>query len=362
MPYRGKPSKNCADCRRRKIKCDLKLPGCTQCSNAGLECAGYRNQLDLMFLDENERTQKSVLKRSKTLRTTALHTEITSSAPSRRSSPTRTTIIDSPSTSKSLPARSSSRQIKQNEIKQRSPSVGPPKITRARMKKSRTTTPEEAGERMDVRSRAASKAALRRTVSAHQSMAREYLRPPDTPGDICAQTQARRNTSAAENTRVFDHDFEQSQQYNFDMGLVSNMSTPYSQTSSLSIGSISSLSMPSINMLLQYSLNPDMTHPHLVNLRHFGPPNSQPPMQTYSLPSQMHNPSPLIHNNRPQQQHQQHNNQPVQFSGIMRYEQQWDRGKLVHDVQAPQPQRGGYMHQIPLPTDEEWLQWGEFQS
>ena len=355
MPYRGKPSKNCAGCRRRKIKCDLKLPGCTQCRNAGLECEGYRNQLDLMFLDENERTQKSVLKRSKSSKTTTSDSETTSSAPSRRSSLTLTTIIDSSSTSRSLPAGSSSREIRPNEMKRRSPSVGPPKTTRAREKKSRTTTPEEAGERTEARSRAVSKAVLRRTVSAHQSTASNYLHPLDTPGDTCAQPQARRNTSAMENTRSFEHDFEQSQQFNFDMGLASNMSTPYSQAPNLSIGWTSSVGMPSINMPFQHSLNADITHPQSVYLTHFGPPISQPPMQTYNLPSQMHNPPPFTQNHRPQQQHQQHQNQPMQIPDIMRYEQQCDCGQWVHDVQAPQ--QGGYVQQLPLPTDEEWLQW-----
>lgn len=361
MPYRGKPSKNCADCRRRKIKCDLKLPGCTQCSNAGLECEGYRNQLDLMFLDENERTQKSVLKRSKSSRTTASDTETTSSAPSRRSSPTLTTIIDSPSTSRSLPAGSSSREIRLNEMKRRSTSVGPLKTTRAREKKSRTTTPEEAEERTEAKSRAASKAALRRAVSAHQSTASNYLHPLDTLGDTCVQQQARRNTSPVENTRSFDHDLEQSQQFNFDMGLASNMSTPYSQASSLSIGSVSSVGMPSINIPLHYSLNLDVTQPQSINLTNFGPPISQPPMQTSNLPSQMHNSPQFTQNHRPQQQHQQHQNQSMQFPDIMRYEQQWDCGQWIHDVQAPQPRQGGYMQQMHLPTDEEWLQWGEFQ-
>ena len=149
------------------------------------------------------------------------------------------------------------------------------------------------------------------------------------------------------------------------MGLASNMSTHYSQASSLSMGPTSSVGMPSINISLQHSPNPGVMHPYSINLTHFAPPISQPPMQTYNLSSQIHNLPPFTQNHRPQQQHQQHQNLPMQFSDIVRYEQQWNCGQWIHDVQTPQlqpqPQQGGYMQQMPLPTDEEWLQWGEFQ-
>ncbi|KUJ20462.1 uncharacterized protein LY89DRAFT_779225 [Mollisia scopiformis] len=55
MVFCGKPSKGCAHCRTRRIKCDLLQPACSQCLRAGKECPGYRDQLALMFRDENEK-------------------------------------------------------------------------------------------------------------------------------------------------------------------------------------------------------------------------------------------------------------------------------------------------------------------
>ncbi|KAH8807424.1 hypothetical protein F5884DRAFT_899823 [Xylogone sp. PMI_703] len=54
MVYRGKPSQACEPCRNRKIKCDFKSPACTQCIRAKEKCTGYRNCLDLMFLDQSK--------------------------------------------------------------------------------------------------------------------------------------------------------------------------------------------------------------------------------------------------------------------------------------------------------------------
>lgn len=83
MVFCGKPSKGCASCRKRRIKvnashtycvasvqhcpsslnlrnlttsqCDQLDPECTQCKRAGKKCSGYRDQLALMFRDENEK-------------------------------------------------------------------------------------------------------------------------------------------------------------------------------------------------------------------------------------------------------------------------------------------------------------------
>ncbi|KAH8698588.1 hypothetical protein BGW36DRAFT_148652 [Talaromyces proteolyticus] len=57
MVYCARPSKNCLGCRQRRIKCDLRVPACTQCKRASMKCAGYRDQLALLFRDENARTQ-----------------------------------------------------------------------------------------------------------------------------------------------------------------------------------------------------------------------------------------------------------------------------------------------------------------
>lgn len=58
--YCGKPSKACAPCRQKRLKCDRKpLPsGCGQCRNASRSCPGYRNELDLVFRHENDRIQQ----------------------------------------------------------------------------------------------------------------------------------------------------------------------------------------------------------------------------------------------------------------------------------------------------------------
>jgi hypothetical protein len=73
MVYCGKPSAGCVRCRRKRLKvvtcssiqpsrltktqsgyqCDQKRPNCSQCINATEKCAGYRNQVDLMFRDES---------------------------------------------------------------------------------------------------------------------------------------------------------------------------------------------------------------------------------------------------------------------------------------------------------------------
>lgn len=55
MVFCGKPSKACSNCRTRRIKCDQIEPACSQCLRAGKGCPGYRDQLSLLFRDENEK-------------------------------------------------------------------------------------------------------------------------------------------------------------------------------------------------------------------------------------------------------------------------------------------------------------------
>ncbi|KAL6709142.1 hypothetical protein ACN47E_001958 [Coniothyrium glycines] len=55
MVYRGKPSAACAECRKRRSRCDYAVPECGQCHKAGRVCTGYRNTVDLMFHDESTR-------------------------------------------------------------------------------------------------------------------------------------------------------------------------------------------------------------------------------------------------------------------------------------------------------------------
>ncbi|EME85043.1 uncharacterized protein MYCFIDRAFT_88647 [Pseudocercospora fijiensis CIRAD86] len=60
MPFRGRPSRGCETCRRRKIKCDLRDGGCAKCEKAGWPCEGYRDITDLMFHDESAKTKAKV--------------------------------------------------------------------------------------------------------------------------------------------------------------------------------------------------------------------------------------------------------------------------------------------------------------
>ncbi|KAI0180841.1 hypothetical protein GGR52DRAFT_521864 [Hypoxylon sp. FL1284] len=55
MVYCGKASQGCQNCRTRRIKCDKKRPGCSQCIRVGKKCPGYRDQLSLMFRDESSK-------------------------------------------------------------------------------------------------------------------------------------------------------------------------------------------------------------------------------------------------------------------------------------------------------------------
>ncbi|KAL5003680.1 hypothetical protein BDV10DRAFT_1701 [Aspergillus recurvatus] len=55
------PSQNCLRCRQRRIKCDRARPECSQCKRAHQECSGYRDEVSLLFRDENER----IIRRSK---------------------------------------------------------------------------------------------------------------------------------------------------------------------------------------------------------------------------------------------------------------------------------------------------------
>ncbi|APA09980.1 hypothetical protein sscle_05g047500 [Sclerotinia sclerotiorum 1980 UF-70] len=61
MVFCGRPSKGCHACRAKKTKCDTIPTGCTQCSNAGRPCPGYRSQIDVIFREET----KSVIKKAK---------------------------------------------------------------------------------------------------------------------------------------------------------------------------------------------------------------------------------------------------------------------------------------------------------
>ncbi|KAH8650974.1 hypothetical protein BGZ60DRAFT_421182 [Tricladium varicosporioides] len=52
MVYRGKLSKACSHCRRRRLLCDLNSYGCAQCRRAKLVCGGYKDTAALRVIDE----------------------------------------------------------------------------------------------------------------------------------------------------------------------------------------------------------------------------------------------------------------------------------------------------------------------
>ncbi|KAG4434598.1 hypothetical protein IFR05_009923 [Cadophora sp. M221] len=54
MVYCGKPSKGCANSRKRKVRCDQKQSSCGQCTKAKKECPGYRDLLELSFRNESD--------------------------------------------------------------------------------------------------------------------------------------------------------------------------------------------------------------------------------------------------------------------------------------------------------------------
>ncbi|KAH8808494.1 hypothetical protein F5884DRAFT_753021 [Xylogone sp. PMI_703] len=62
MVYCGIASKGCSNCRKRRIKCDLRETGCSQCMRVDKPCPGYRDALSLMFRDESDRIIKKVYK------------------------------------------------------------------------------------------------------------------------------------------------------------------------------------------------------------------------------------------------------------------------------------------------------------
>ena len=67
MVYRGKPSKACSHCRRRRLLCDLNRDdGCAQCRRANLACGGWRDTNALRINDETVTVRNKVLATSQT--------------------------------------------------------------------------------------------------------------------------------------------------------------------------------------------------------------------------------------------------------------------------------------------------------
>ena len=64
MVYCGKLSKACLPCRKRKLLCDLRKDGCSQCSRAHLACTGYRDTTAIRIRDETPAVQQKVTRRT----------------------------------------------------------------------------------------------------------------------------------------------------------------------------------------------------------------------------------------------------------------------------------------------------------
>ena len=60
MVFRGKPSKACLPCRKRKLVCDLREQGCSSCRRANLICHGYRDTESLRIADESSAVQQKI--------------------------------------------------------------------------------------------------------------------------------------------------------------------------------------------------------------------------------------------------------------------------------------------------------------
>ncbi|KAE9372344.1 hypothetical protein N431DRAFT_545029 [Stipitochalara longipes BDJ] len=100
----GKPSKGCANCRARKIKCDQGVPSCGQCMKAERRCPGYRNMVDLAFRDESSAVVEKAKARARARKELG---HASSSTPKRPSSKSRLSAASSPEPSSTSSASSS---------------------------------------------------------------------------------------------------------------------------------------------------------------------------------------------------------------------------------------------------------------
>ncbi|KAA8628587.1 hypothetical protein SMACR_08912 [Sordaria macrospora] len=103
MVYGGKPSRGCRTCRARRIKCDEGKPTCMQCAKSKRECAGYRNEFEIIHRDQTKSTVRRMnkaLNQSRSTPSTSTATAVAiistppkepppSQLPSPRPSPTR---------------------------------------------------------------------------------------------------------------------------------------------------------------------------------------------------------------------------------------------------------------------------------
>ncbi|KAK3392217.1 hypothetical protein B0T20DRAFT_50313 [Sordaria brevicollis] len=92
MVYGGKPSRGCRTCRARRIKCDEGKPTCNQCAKSKRECAGYRNEFEIVHRDQTKSTVRRMNKalnqsRSAPSTSNTVATTSTTTTPPKESSP-----------------------------------------------------------------------------------------------------------------------------------------------------------------------------------------------------------------------------------------------------------------------------------
>ncbi|KAL2285086.1 hypothetical protein FJTKL_08330 [Diaporthe vaccinii] len=63
MVNRGRPSRDCRPCRKRKLRCDLQRDKCGQCRRANIACFGWPDPRALIIRDETASARQKVLSR-----------------------------------------------------------------------------------------------------------------------------------------------------------------------------------------------------------------------------------------------------------------------------------------------------------
>ncbi|KJZ76952.1 hypothetical protein HIM_03829 [Hirsutella minnesotensis 3608] len=61
MVYHG-PSRGCGRCRQQRVKCDQNKPACDRCSRRGIQCPGYRSEVDLIFRNDTRKERTKATK------------------------------------------------------------------------------------------------------------------------------------------------------------------------------------------------------------------------------------------------------------------------------------------------------------
>lgn len=70
MVYCGKLSKACLPCRKKRLLCDLRKDGCSQCSRAHISCTGYRDTSAIRIENQTTTVQRKAFRRTTATRPT----------------------------------------------------------------------------------------------------------------------------------------------------------------------------------------------------------------------------------------------------------------------------------------------------